>query len=115
MQSKVTKLDGMNPPQFCESDCSITVEGCTFHSGGAFVADSHAVLYGDWKADGSACRGQLTSWSGNEVFPCHYGTVFHGNMGDRRRYVTASIGGKNYTGLWAGIDNNQLIRMRATK
>lgn len=51
---------------FIEQNCTVSVEGQTFESGGAFVSPSHLVAYPDTETSG-----QLKDWHGNVIGKCN--------------------------------------------
>jgi len=106
--------------EFIERDCVFEVDGKKFESRGAYFitgknGKSLALLFGDWNAPDYCHNGFAGNWHSDIRFPVRYGKVFIGNMGDKRRWVSLTIDGKNFRGLWAGIGYNQTINFKQTK
>jgi hypothetical protein len=100
--------------------CTIRIGGQDFTCLGSFVAkhkDTGKLMftaYGDW--DGIRNHiGYVTNWHGTKKVRAFYGDTWRSNMGDKRCQVRVYInnGGKKirFTGIWYGIDNNQVINL----
>ena len=97
---------------FIDTDCKIELDGKTFESGGAWIAeraDNHklsGLVYAD------DIKGVVTNWHGDKVIKATFGRVFRSNFGDRRRSVYFHYAGKCLFGIWHSIDFNQAVNVR---
>ncbi len=103
-----------NGAEFLDQNCTLTHEGRTFESGGAFLGTNPktgrmgGVLYASEKT------GEVTNWHGDIRIPAYYGCTWRSNMGDTRQMVYLAWEGKNFAGIYykSGSD---IVRVRETR
>ena len=83
---------------YVEKDCTITHEGRTYESGGAFVSDAHLVAY-------PAADGVLTDWHGNPIGTWRTVSSWRVNswQGERMYAMRATVDGATYHGRGFGV------------
>jgi hypothetical protein len=84
---------------YVERDCTVTFEGRTFESGGAFVSDAHIVAY---PADG----GVLQDWHGNAIGTWRATSSWRtprSFVSSRMYAIRAHVDGRTYVGRGAGV------------
>lgn len=87
---------------YVETDCTITHEGRTYESGGAFITPERAVVYTSNNVGGHlAPYGELTDWHGKKMGTFERVSVWR--QGDGVMYaITADIEGRTYYGRTQG-------------
>lgn len=96
---------------FIEQDCTFTVEGQSFTSGGSWIAEctdgkTRGVVYVNEKTR------SVTTWRGDFIAKMHY-TDYQGNFCKMRR-VSFSYNGKNFVGDYCP-DWSEACKVRSTK
>jgi hypothetical protein len=107
----------MSAAPFIERDCVFTFEGRDYESGGAYVTDTHAAGYPEFRRispiDGQYFRnidmvgdcGELRDWHGNAIGTCRIVARWPTPRSWVSSYmyqIEATIGGVTYTGRGAG-------------
>lgn len=118
METTLTTLKDEKTGCFIDQNCTLTVDGKSFTSGGGFLGlDKNGkmggLLYGNWKNHTS--YSDISNWDGSVKIPAYYYGHHTGNMGDERCYVRFTYNGKRFFGRWCGIGMNQCINVREVK
>ena len=100
----------MTQVPFSEGDCTITLEGRNFTSGGAFLTPCSD---GFMRGAVYAKPGIVTDWHGKEIAKARYGRIYQGNF-CRMQSVTFELDGLRYAGRFCP-DWSELVRVRSTK
>lgn len=98
---------------FIEQDCTFSVEGKTFTSGGSYLVPNKrgrlvGLFYAYPKED------SIGNWSGDLKIPARYSTEYYSNFGDKRQTLYFEYEGKAFIGIWykSGSD---IVRVREVR
>lgn len=95
---------------FIEQNCTFTVEGKSFTSGGALLDDNGRGIFYAYPEKRS-----IGNWHGDMLIPATYGREYRSNFGDRRQTIYFEYNGEKYIGVWYTKNWSQIVRVRRLK